>query len=176
MRQQLGLVTKNNAEMPLKHHWGQKFCFLRLTLIQNGPSSSTASKQLSSVNTCNRFNGTAWCSETPLQEFPDSAIVIYLSPAVVHFLLYTHCEATSYGQSWQRRVLWTTRQHWLHKKITRTAAEAINTHYQTTLPSSFKLMASLGWFGPQWLQVMEFMHKTHDKFLMQLTEWRSWPM
>lgn len=62
-------------------------------------------------------------------------LLFILSPAVVHVLLYTHCEATSYGQSWQRRVLWTTRQHWLHKKITCTAAEAINVHYQTTLPS-----------------------------------------
>lgn len=27
MRQQLGLVTKNNAKMPLKHHWAQSFVF-----------------------------------------------------------------------------------------------------------------------------------------------------
>ena len=129
-------------------------------LIQNGPLPLLCSK-FSSVNMCSHFTSVRQpavaklhrkISQTCLSPFKslDSSIV----PCI-------NCEVTSYSQSRQRIVLRTTRKHPLCKNIT-TAAEAMNAHYQTTLPSNFKLMASLGWFGLMTLN--DVIHKTQHFF------------
>lgn len=124
-------------------------------LIQNG-SLPLLCRELSSVNMCSHFTLVGQpavaklhhkISQTCLSPFKsfDSFIV----PCI-------HCEVRSY-----RIVLRTTRKHPLYKNVT-TAAEAINAHYQTTLPSNFKLMASLGWFGLMTLN--DVIHKTQHFF------------